>query len=132
MYYQKRNEEILVEYLESGSTLQVIGDKYGITRERVRQIVNRFGHERNKSKFLEITKVDWKNVVRIFRAVRMTNKAIASKVVANPETVKHILYGDKRYQYGVTAEKVVMLAMNTVASLVEVFKLPVIKKDENE
>ena len=36
-----RNETILKFYVEFNWTLQKIGEEYGLTRERVRQIINR-------------------------------------------------------------------------------------------
>lgn len=42
---QLRNEDIL-RLRADGWTLQAIGDKYGITRERVRQIIE--AHEKEK------------------------------------------------------------------------------------
>ena len=42
----KRNQTIIEKYL-SGKTLQEVGDEYGITRERVRQIVHAQSDERH-------------------------------------------------------------------------------------
>jgi len=40
-----RNQDILNDYKLMG-TLQLVSDKYGITRERVRQIVKKFGYKK--------------------------------------------------------------------------------------
>lgn len=40
----ERNEKMCAEYL-SGDSLEVVGQRYGITRERVRQILVKSGHE---------------------------------------------------------------------------------------
>ena len=40
--YEKRDKKIAYLYLKEGLTLREIGQIYGITRERVRQIVNKF------------------------------------------------------------------------------------------
>ena len=40
----ERNREIITKYLfDDSTTMQSIGDEYGITRERVRQILERYG-----------------------------------------------------------------------------------------
>ena len=42
---RERNIQILNEYKEVG-VMQLVGDKYGITRERVRQIVSKYGYKK--------------------------------------------------------------------------------------
>ena len=44
---KQRNIDIYNEYLSIG-VMRVVGDKYGLTRERVRQIVKRFGYKKPK------------------------------------------------------------------------------------
>jgi len=44
----KRSEAIWRERKEEGATLQAIGDKYGVTKERVRQIVAKRDREIKK------------------------------------------------------------------------------------
>jgi len=44
---KQRNIDIYNEYLSIG-VMRVVGEKYGLTRERVRQIVKRFGYKKPK------------------------------------------------------------------------------------
>lgn len=48
MNYDQRTQEMTQMY-EAGSTLQQVGDKYGVTRERVRQLLEEVGVERRSS-----------------------------------------------------------------------------------
>ena len=45
-----RDETVLFLYTEKNKTLQEIADEYGITRERVRQIINRQRHGKTKGR----------------------------------------------------------------------------------
>lgn len=117
--FEERNQKIVEEFLEYKTTLQEIADKYGITRERVRQIASRCGYDRNRSVFLEKNKIDWVKIRRMARAIGLANRTIATGVGCNYETVKHIFYGDRRYRYGITAEKVLLYVLGKVLKSIE-------------
>jgi len=55
---QKRNQEIYRLWRGGGLTLQEIGDRYGITRERVRQIAFRERRQRSRAVISPLLSVD--------------------------------------------------------------------------
>ena len=40
-YFNKRNNSVMIDYLESGLTQKQISEKYGISKTRVRQIIDK-------------------------------------------------------------------------------------------
>jgi len=86
-----RNQEICALY-DAGETLQAIGDRFGITRERVRQIVNRAGRQGRKPEIM----AERKRVAEDFRDSGLTVKEFAILWGIPPGTV----YGAAR-QFGV-------------------------------
>ena len=47
---QKLRDELIVKARRDGETLQKIGDAFGLTRERIRQIVEKNKNQRSKIK----------------------------------------------------------------------------------
>jgi DNA-directed RNA polymerase sigma subunit (sigma70/sigma32) len=43
MTQEERNREILARYSAGGTTFEALGDEYGLTKERVRQLVRQLG-----------------------------------------------------------------------------------------
>jgi hypothetical protein len=70
---RERNIAIFNEYKKTG-VMQLVGDKYGISRERVRQIVSRFGYKKPKRIMLSKDEV-WENHRRN-RVIRFWDKVV--------------------------------------------------------
>jgi len=87
----KRAEQMWRDYQELGS-LRAVGEKHGITRERVRQILSEGGyHERigHAARGLRMRKVNYEEAVKLYREGWTTHQ-IAEHYGVTTHTVCHV------------------------------------------
>ena len=58
----KREAKIIFWFTKRFYTMQMIGDKYGLTRERVRQILGKYGIKRNEGGYYKASRIKKENL----------------------------------------------------------------------
>lgn len=103
----------ILSYRKRGYTLQEIGDKYGVTRERVRQVIKGFdpgknNYKRNIRMAIEYSrKHPYKSNNEIFEITGVSRKTL-SKYIG----VRHIIPRDKIGKRAEAAERLVSQKLN--------------------
>jgi len=89
-----RNQEIYNEYF-SGQTLQVVADKYSLTRQRVQQIVKKIGPSRPRIVNAgRLRKFDYKAIAQYVERNDTTIHATATHFGCSISTVMNALYSE--------------------------------------
>lgn len=87
-----RNQEIYNAYF-SGQTLQVVADTYGLTRQRVQQIVKKMGPSRPRvSTSGRLRKFDYQAISQYVESNKATIQAAASHFGCSISTIMNALY----------------------------------------
>jgi len=87
-----RNQEIYNEYF-SGQTLQVVADKYNLTRQRVQQIVKKMGPSRPRiTNAGRLRKFDYAAIDQYVADNKTTVQATAAHFGCSISTVMNALY----------------------------------------
>ena len=97
MILSERDREILREYRLSHRKMQQIGDKYGISRERVRQIEVRHAHVSPRRLGLRRVNPDWRHIRDTLKKLRYRNGTLARGTGGSVASVRHILMGKDNY-----------------------------------
>lgn len=118
--FQERNKKILEEVLK-GETLQDVGNKFDISRERVSQIIKGLeGKRPTELKAIpEGWEIDWDKLNELRQRLNITHGSIAGAVGLHTDTVKHIFTGDSRYMKGQTVIDVLRCFLMLVEDLME-------------
>lgn len=93
-----RNKQIVQEYLDGILSKTELGRKFGISRERIGQLVKKVKGTRDPA--LDIYKnidVDWKRFKELVKKLGITRIIIARQSHVDVTTVSRVLMGDKRY-----------------------------------
>lgn len=94
---RKQLKSYIMTQVRGGATLQAIGDKVGLTRERVRQLRNRWMQEPEVEYEALSDKRMWASLKKIAYAIGLKSTILARKIHCSPETVEHIFSGEERY-----------------------------------
>jgi Mor family transcriptional regulator len=111
---ENRNESMYQDYF-GGMTLQDVADKYGVTRQRVQQIIKATGLPKRAriSGGMKLRKFDYSKIAQHIQENKATVQATASFFGCPISTVTNALYNQ-----GVTPHKQVRFTTSVVADIV--------------
>jgi len=86
-------QEIIHLYCDEELTLQQVGDRYGVTRERIRQILDQNNIPRRtiKEAYMKARPISYNEVVRLYVNEKQPLYKIAKRLSASTNRVKSIL-----------------------------------------
>lgn len=111
---ETRNESMYQDYF-GGMTLQLVADKYGVTRQRVQQIIEATGLPKRArlSGGMKLRKYDYPKIAQHVRDSKATIQATAQLFGCSISTVLNALYNQ-----GVTPNKQVRFTSEAVLDIV--------------